>query len=88
MRTTLIVQKLEDYSRRTGLAWGDCLGQTCLIRLCDLESQWSDKSHSRLLSELSTTLTNRWKSVLVGDPRLKRQIKLMKYMFRMGGALQ
>jgi len=88
VRSSLDIQKLEDYSRRTGLGWGFCLGQTCLIRLCNLESQWSDKSHSRLLSELSSTLENRWKSVLVRDPQLIRQMKLMKYMFRMGGALQ
>ena len=88
VRTSLTVQKLEDYSRRTYLGWGACLGQTCLVRLCNLESQRSSKSHSMLLSELSTTLENRWKTVLVGDPQLKRQVKLMKYMFRMGGALQ
>ena len=88
VRASLDVQKLEDYSRRTYLGWGDCLGQTCLIRLCNLESQWSEKSHSILLSELSTTLENRWKTVLIEDSRLKTKLRLMKYMFYMGGALQ
>ena len=88
VRDTLNVQKLEDYSRRTSLGWGECLGATCLIRLCELESQWGEKSHSQLLTELSSMLETRWKTVLLGNPQLKRQIKLMKYMFRMGGALQ
>lgn len=81
------VRHLDDYRRRTRQGMGICQGLFCYYKLADLDIQWSGKSHSLVLQEMKTALEKRWKTEENGDPQLRRQIKLAKYMYLMGGNL-
>jgi glycerol-3-phosphate dehydrogenase len=88
VRNNLGVKILDDYRRRTRQGMGPCQGQFCYYKVADLEAQWTNKSHGQILGEMKFALQKRWKTELVGDEVLKRQIKLAKYLYLMGGNLR
>lgn len=87
VRNNLFVSRLNDYRRRTRQGMGRCQGQFCLFKLADLEAQWSSKHHSQIMIELKEALQERWKTKPLADPMIARQIKLSKYMYKLGGNL-
>ncbi|MHA1520111.1 MAG: anaerobic glycerol-3-phosphate dehydrogenase subunit A [Promethearchaeota archaeon] len=81
------VHTLDDYRRRTRQGMGPCQGQFCYFKLADLEIQWTNKSHAKIMEEMKIALEKRWKTEELVDDMQKRQIKLAKYMYLMGGNL-
>ncbi|TFH27705.1 MAG: hypothetical protein E4G98_05925, partial [Promethearchaeota archaeon] len=81
------VHTLDDYRRRTRQGMGPCQGQFCYFKLADLEIQWTDKSHAKIMEEMKIALEKRWKTEELVDEMQKRQIKLAKYMYILGGNL-
>ncbi|MHA1673173.1 MAG: anaerobic glycerol-3-phosphate dehydrogenase subunit A [Promethearchaeota archaeon] len=81
------VHTLDDYRRRTRQGMGPCQGQFCYFKLADLEIQWTNKSHAKIMEEMKIALEKRWKTEELVDDMQKRQIKLAKYMYIMGGNL-
>jgi len=88
VRTNFDVQIMDDYRRRTRQGMGPCQGQFCFFKVANLEAQWTKKSHEMILSEMHDALKKRWKTEALGDEMLRRQIKLAKYMYLMGGGLE
>lgn len=86
-RENLFIHTLDDYRRRTRQGMGPCQGQFCFFKLADLEIQWSGKSHPQIMEELKKALEKRWKTEELVDDMQKRQIKLSKYMYILGGNL-
>ncbi len=64
---------------------GICQGQYCYYKLAEIEAQTTNKSHEQLIQELKTALNKRWKIEPQADEILKRQIKISKYMYLLGG---
>ena len=85
VRSHFDVKRLDDYRRRTRQGMGSCQGQYCYYKIANLEAKWSRKSHERILNELDEALQKRWKIEPVADEMIRRQIKLAKYMYLMGG---
>ncbi|WP_457559716.1 anaerobic glycerol-3-phosphate dehydrogenase subunit A [Candidatus Harpocratesius sp.] len=83
----LFVQKIDDYRRRTRQGMGICQGQFCLFKVAEMDLQWSNKTHKRIMEELKEALEERWKTEDLVDELQKRQIKLAKYMYILGGNL-
>ncbi len=88
VRQHLGVKIMDDYRRWTRQGMGPCQGLFCFYKLANLEAQWTDKSHSQILGEMKFALQERWKTEHIGDFTLKRQIKLAKYVYLMGGYLR
>jgi glycerol-3-phosphate dehydrogenase len=88
VRTHFDVKKLDDYRRRTRQGMGSCQGQFCYYKLANLEALWTQKSYSRIIAELDEALKKRWKVEPIADEMGRRQIKLAKYMYLMGGNLE
>jgi len=84
----LDVRVIDDYRRRTRQGMGPCQGQFCYYKIANLEAKWTEKSHSQIMSELKFALLKRWKTEASGDDLLKRQIKLSKYIYLLGGNLE
>ncbi len=84
----LDVRVIDDYRRRTRQGMGPCQGQFCYYKIANLEAKWTNKSHSQIMSELKFALLKRWKTEISGDDLLKRQIKLSKYIYLLGGNLE
>ena len=84
----LDVRVIDDYRRRTRQGMGPCQGQFCYYKIANLESKWTKKTHSQIMSELKFALLKRWKTESSGDDLLKRQIKLSKYIYLLGGNLE
>jgi glycerol-3-phosphate dehydrogenase len=87
VRDTLGIRVLDDYRRRTRQGMGPCQGQFCYFKMANLEAKKTQKSFEEIISELKQALEKRWKTEPVADRILKRQIKIAKYMYRMGGNL-
>ncbi|MEJ2248554.1 MAG: anaerobic glycerol-3-phosphate dehydrogenase subunit A [Candidatus Lokiarchaeota archaeon] len=87
VKRNLFVKVIDDYRRRTRQAMGPCQGQFCYYKICDLESKWTDKSHSQIMEELKSALKKRWKTEKYGGSFIKKQIKLSKYLYLLGGNL-
>ncbi len=85
VRENLMVKVIDDYRRRTRQGMGPCQGQFCYYKLCDLESKWTDKSHAQIMEELKVALKKRWKTEPYGGEFIKKQIKLSKYLYSLGG---
>ncbi|MFX1442572.1 MAG: anaerobic glycerol-3-phosphate dehydrogenase subunit A [Promethearchaeota archaeon] len=79
---------IDDYRRRTRQGMGPCQGQFCYYKIANLEAKWTKKSHPQIMSELKSALLKRWKTEVSGDNLLKRQIKLSKYIYLLGGHLE
>ncbi|QEE18024.1 anaerobic glycerol-3-phosphate dehydrogenase subunit A [Promethearchaeum syntrophicum] len=88
VRENLGVEVLDDYRRRTRQGMGSCQAQFCAYKIANLEAKWSKKSHSQIMRELKYAMEERWKTQEMADEQLKRQIKLSKYMYYMGGAME
>ena len=84
----LMVEVLDDYRRRTRQGMGPCQGQFCYYKLANLEARWTDKSHKQLMNELKVALKKRWKIEPSSNEYQKRQIKLAKYVYLLGGNLK
>ncbi|MFX0072711.1 MAG: anaerobic glycerol-3-phosphate dehydrogenase subunit A [Candidatus Hermodarchaeota archaeon] len=84
----LDVKVIDDYRRRTRQGMGPCQGQFCFYKVANLEAKWTKKPHSQIMSELKIALLKRWKTEVSGDDLLKRQIKLSKYIYLLGGGLE
>lgn len=84
----LNVRVIDDYRRRTRQGMGPCQGQFCYYKIANLEAKWTNKSHSQIMSELKFALLKRWKTEISGGDLLKRQIKLSKYIYLLGGNLE
>ena len=84
----LDVRVIDDYRRRTRQGMGPCQGQFCYYKIANLEAKWTKKSHSQIMSELKYALLKRWKTEVSGDDLLRRQIKLSKYIYLLGGNLK
>ncbi|MFO7795876.1 MAG: anaerobic glycerol-3-phosphate dehydrogenase subunit A [Promethearchaeati archaeon] len=84
----LMVKVLDDYRRRTRQGMGPCQGQFCYYKLANLEAKWTDKSHKQLMNELKVALKKRWKIEPSANEYQKRQIKLAKYVYLLGGNLK
>lgn len=82
------VKMLDDYRRRTRQGMGSCQGQFCYFKIANLEALWTNKPHFQIISEMKAALKKRWKTELAADELLRRQIKLSKYMYLMGGNLE
>ena len=67
---------------------GACQGQFCFYKVANLEAKWTEKTHSQIMSELKIALKKRWKIEASADELLRRQIKLSKYVYLMGGNLE
>ncbi len=88
VRENLGVEVIDDYRRRTRQGMGSCQAQFCAYKIANLEAKWSNKSHSQIMRELKYAMEERWKTQEIADDQLKRQIKLSKYMYYMGGGLE
>jgi glycerol-3-phosphate dehydrogenase len=88
VRYNLGVVKLDDYRRRTRQGMGPCQGQFCYFKIANMEAKETKKTHGQLIEELRDALHKRWKTESVGDEMLKRQIKMAKYMYLLGGNLE
>lgn len=84
----LDVKVLDDYRRRTRQGMGPCQGQFCYYKIANLEAKWTEKSHAEIMKELRIALLKRWKTEVSGDDLLRRQIKLSKYIYLLGGNLE
>ena len=84
----LDVKIIDDYRRRTRQGMGPCQGQFCYYKIANLEAKWTTKTHFQIMSELKSALLKRWKTEASGDDLLKRQIKLSKYIYLLGGNLE
>ncbi|MHA1776157.1 MAG: anaerobic glycerol-3-phosphate dehydrogenase subunit A [Promethearchaeota archaeon] len=87
VRENLFVKKIDDYRRRTRQGMGVCQGQFCYFKVAELELLWSQKSHTKIMEELKEALEKRWKTEDLVDEAQRRQIKLAKYMYILGGNL-
>jgi glycerol-3-phosphate dehydrogenase len=87
VRNNLEIKLLDDYRRRTRQGMGPCQGQFCYYKLANLEAKWTNKVHSQILKELKVALLKRWKIEVAADAFMKRQIKLSKYIYLLGGKL-
>ncbi len=88
VRQNLGVRVIDDYRRRTRQGMGPCQGLFCFFKLANLEAQWTEKSHAQILGEMKFALQKRWKTEYAGDDALRRQIKIAKYVYLMGGYLK
>jgi len=88
VRQNLDVKIIDDYRRRTRQGMGSCQGQFCFYKIANLEAKWPEKTHMQIMSELKVALQKRWKIEASADDLLRRQIKLSKYMYLMGGNLE
>jgi glycerol-3-phosphate dehydrogenase len=84
----LNVKVIDDYRRRTRQGMGICQGQFCYYKIANLEAKWTKKPHSQIMEELKMALKKRWKTERSGDSMIKRQIKLSKYIYLLGGNLE
>ncbi|MBD3196412.1 MAG: anaerobic glycerol-3-phosphate dehydrogenase subunit A [Candidatus Lokiarchaeota archaeon] len=84
----LFVEVLDDYRRRTRQGMGSCQGQFCYYKIADIEAKLTEKTHSLLMDEMREALNERWKIEPSADEFQKRQIKLSKYIYLMGGKLE
>ncbi|MBD3253665.1 MAG: anaerobic glycerol-3-phosphate dehydrogenase subunit A [Candidatus Lokiarchaeota archaeon] len=84
----LMVKVMDDYRRRTRQGMGPCQGQFCYYKLANLEAMWTDKTHIQIMKELKVALHKRWKIEASADEYQKRQIKLAKYVYLLGGNLK
>ncbi|TXT58582.1 MAG: Anaerobic glycerol-3-phosphate dehydrogenase subunit A [Promethearchaeota archaeon] len=87
VKENLHVKVIDDYRRRTRQAMGPCQGQFCYYKICDLESKWTNKTHNQIIDELTAALKKRWKTESHGGDFIKKQIKLSKYLYLLGGNL-
>jgi glycerol-3-phosphate dehydrogenase len=87
VKENLMVKVIDDYRRRTRQAMGPCQGQFCYYKICDLESKWTDKTHNQIMEELKIALKKRWKTEKDGGEFIKKQVKLSKYLYLLGGNL-
>lgn len=88
VRQNLDVKVIDDYRRRTRQGMGVCQGQFCFYKVANLDAKWTEKTHSQIMSELKTALKKRWKIEVSADDLLRRQVKLSKYIYLMGGNLE
>jgi glycerol-3-phosphate dehydrogenase len=88
VKNNLDIKLMDDYRRRTRQGMGPCQGQFCYYKLANLEAKWSTKLHSQILKELKMALFKRWKIENSADEVMKRQIKLSKYIYLLGGGLE
>lgn len=87
VKENLFVKRIDDYRRRTRQGMGVCQGQFCYFKLAELDMLWSQKSHAKIMEELKEALEKRWKTEDLVDEIQRRQIKLAKYMYILGGNL-
>jgi D-tyrosyl-tRNA(Tyr) deacylase len=66
---------------------GPCQGMYCYYKIGDLESKWTDKTHNQIIEEMEDALRKRWKTEKYGGEFIKKQIKLSKYLYLLGGNL-
>ncbi len=88
VRENLNVRVLDDYRRRTRQGMGPCQGLFCYYKLANLEAKLTEKIHSQIMTELKKALEKRWKIQISANNILKRQIKLSKYIYLLGGNLK
>ncbi|TXT67411.1 MAG: putative Anaerobic glycerol-3-phosphate dehydrogenase subunit A [Promethearchaeota archaeon] len=88
VRERLAIKVLDDYRRRTRQGMGPCQGIFCYYKLANLEAKHTEKTHAQIMNELKIALQKRWKIQYAADDVLKRQIKLSKYIYLLGGHLK
>ena len=81
------IRKLDDFRRRTRQGMGPCQGQFCYFKIADMQASQTSATHPEIIEELHEALQKRWRIEPSADENLKRQYKLAKYMYRLGGGI-